>query len=196
MIKYIPHVIISALTAGAIGCDSVVLDAPVGERLTSHANSEFAGRWINDEFEVLEIRQAKDGGLVTGVLIWDEEKQEFQAETHPIDSRRIGSAIYFLGRDDSNNDFGFVRIERTGENELTMHLPDPAKFRSAVEDGRLDGDIIPMMNDSFTLRVRADSASIKEVFGAMDISKWHLPDDSVTLRKIERFDEPPEAEPE
>ena len=195
MIKYIPHLMLAALIAGAIGCDSVVLDAPIGERLTSDANSSFAGRWIDDESEIFEIRQTKGGGLVSGALVWDEKTQQYRAQTQHIDSRRIGSAIYFLWRDDPDGDFGFFRIERTGESELTMHLPDPAKYRSAVEDGKLDGDIIPKKNDSFTVRVHADSPSIKEIFGAMDISKWHLPDVSATYRRIKRFDESQEAEP-
>lgn len=55
----LPHLMLATLLAGAIGCDPVVLDAPTGERLTSDANSDFAGRWINGESEILEIRQTR-----------------------------------------------------------------------------------------------------------------------------------------
>jgi hypothetical protein len=90
---------------------------------------------------------------------------------------------------DDPNDIGFVRIERVGESEFKMYVPDAAKFRAAVERGSLNGKIIPKKNDNYTVRIHVDSPLTKPVFSAEEFSDWYLKEGTISFRRIKRFDE-------
>ncbi|MCC7336949.1 MAG: hypothetical protein IT422_17805 [Pirellulaceae bacterium] len=100
---------------------------------------------LGDEFAELFFRIAGDLPCVS--------------QHHSIDSRRIGSATYFLVSDDADSGFAFVRIESVDNDELRMHLPNPAKFRSAIENGDLNGKVI-LNRDNFIVRIDARTSSI------------------------------------
>lgn len=173
--------------AGSLGCDLVMLDGPIGVPMSRADNAGFVGRWITDEAEICEFRLTDGNQLVMGTLVWDDEHARYRAQNHQIDTRAVGDAVYFLKHDDPR-EIGFVRIQRTGESQLKMHLPDPAKFRTAVESGQLDGEVIPRKNDHYTVRIHVDSPLTRPVFAAADFSDWSRQGDSQILRRIKRFD--------
>jgi len=177
-----------SLLVGSLGCDMVTLDAPIGEPLSQTEKAAFVGRWINDESEICEFRLTIDQNLVMGSMSWDDEQQRHRAQNHVFDARKVGVVIYFLAHDDPK-EIGFVRIERNGESGFKMHTPDAAKFRAAVETGKLSGEIILRKNDNYTVQIHAGSPLTDPVFSAEDLSAWYLGEGTQVFRRIKRFDE-------
>ncbi len=182
------------LVALFTGCNTVVLKGPIGRPLTTEEKSAFVGRWISqdEEQEVCQLNLAKNGELVAGFFGWDEETQQFGAQTWPIDARRVGRAVYFLVLMEDGDDrvYEIFRIEQTSENELKLIFADPKKFREAVEKRKLKGKVtfrLPKTKGGhFTVSIDPSSKGIEEVFGVDDFAPWTKEDGEVTWRLLNR----------
>ena len=185
--KYWTSLIGASLIVGLIGCDSVTLDGPVGERITEAEASAFVGRWTAGESEVIEFRLNSTGKLSAGTLRWDDEQQKHVAVNNEINVRRVGKVMYFQFSNDKEI-FGFVRIEQTGDQEFKMYSPDSKAFRTAVEEGKLDGMVTSRENDHFDVLIRADSPLTTSVFSAGNRGDWYDEEMAQTFHCIKRFD--------
>jgi hypothetical protein len=166
------------------GCDAVTLNAPIGEPLSKSEKAEFVGRWIDGESEVCDIQLTKDEFIVFGWMAWDEDEDRHIAKDQRVHCRQVGNAIYFLILDDPI-DVKFARIERASEAEFSVHLPDAAKFRTAIEQGKLKGTIVSE-NDNFTAKIDVSSSSTDTVFSSEDYLDWYLKEPIKTFRRIEQ----------
>ncbi|QDV84509.1 hypothetical protein [Planctomycetes bacterium TBK1r] len=186
-----PFLVVAMLVAGSVGCDLVTLDGPIGDPLMETEKATFVGRWINDASDVFELRLTNDQKLVMGSISWDDDRQQHRAANSVIDARKVGEAIYFLAHEDPQ-DIGFVRIirepELNGQTQFKMLVPDAAKFRTAVEAGKLAGNVLPRKNSNYTVRIYADSPLTEPVFSSEAYSDWYLVKDALTFRRIKRFD--------
>ncbi len=186
-----PFLIVAILVAGSVGCDLVTLDGPIGDPLTEAEKATFVGRWINEASDVFELRLTNDQKLVMGSISWDDDRQQHRATNSVIDARKVGEAIYFLAHEDPQ-DIGFVRIirepELDGQTQFKMLVPDAAKFRKAVEAGKLAGNVLPRKNSNYTVRIHADSPLTEPVFSSDAYSDWYLVKDALTFRRIKRLD--------
>jgi len=178
-----------SVAVGLLGCDTVTLDAPIGERLTGNEIEAFVGRWTNNESEVVDIRLTKDGQLVAGSLSWDEGLQRHVAQDHTFDARHIGPVTYFLFHDDDDAErFGFVRVYRTDNMEMKMYRPNAKRFRAAVQDGQLDGTLTSTMYDHFNVHIRVNSQLPEPFFADAELGEWYDDEGMQTFRSIKRFD--------
>jgi len=136
--------IIAALLVSTLGC-TVLVDAPFGTPLTQQEKETFTGRWTASDSEVIEFRLARNGSLCTGQLSWSEEQQKYVADTIQIDLRRAGNNIYGfvqnLPNDEDRDQFGFMLIEKINNSEMNAYFPDVARFRAAIESGKLNGEV-------------------------------------------------------
>ncbi len=178
------------LILATVGCDSVGLVEPIGDPLTIDEKSEYTGRWINSDGVICELKVSKDGTLLVGAMQWNDEKQQFVANNLPLEARRVGSAIYFLVRGDGGKgDYGILRVQRVSDSELRIYGADPAKFRAAVESGKLKGEVIVKpaqgnTRETFQVRIHPDAKSIDEVFGSEDFSQWAPKDGAQKFRRL------------
>lgn len=185
--RHLTVLIVASVIAGLLGCDTVTLDGPIGEPLPRTEATAFVGRWTNAESKVVDFRLTDAGTLTAGTLNWDSEQQKHIAKNHKVDARRVGDATYFLFSDDEQS-FGFVRIKQTGDLVFKMYSPDAKAFRSAVEDGKLEGKITAKKNDHFNVHIRVDSALAEKIFTAGTLEDWYGEELTQTFHCIKRFD--------
>jgi hypothetical protein len=91
-------------------------------------------------------------------------------------------------RSDDEQSFGFVRIKQTGDLVFKMYSPDAKAFRSAVEDGKLEGKVTAKKNDHFNVHIRADSALAEKIFSTGTLEDWYDEELTQTFHCIKRFD--------
>ena len=185
--KHLTLLIVASIMAGLLGCDTVTLDGPIGEPLPKTEANAFVGRWTNAESEVVDFRLTDAGILTAGTLSWDDEQQKHVAKNHKVDARHVGNVTYFVFSDNERS-FGFVRIKRTGDLEFKMYSPDARAFRSAVEEGKLEGKITTKQNDHFDVQIRTDSTLTERIFSAKALGDWYDEELTQTFHCIKRFE--------
>ncbi len=171
------------------GCDCVVLDGRIGEPLSQAEASSFTGRWTNEESDVVDVRLLAGNKLIVGSLVWDGNKKEFVVQNHKGEARQVDGVTYFLLGADDDDAYGFVRIERIGDNELKMFLPDPGAFRTAVQNGEVDGKVNPRKDDRSTVVLDAQSHLTQRVLSRKELRGLYKEDDAETLRRIKRWED-------
>jgi hypothetical protein len=178
------------------GCDSVSLDGRIGAPLSREEASAFVGRWINNESEVIELRQTAGGVLTAGWLDWDEKEQAFVARSYRLDARRLANVTYFLcGADDDDDDvFGFVRVKRIQDEQCEVYLPDPGAFRDAVKVGLVDGTVVQSKYGHFNVRIRTDSPRTLQCLSKENFGDLYNAIDKQTFRRIKHIQTEESAE--
>ena len=177
------------VVACSLGCDCVVLNGRIGDPLSQAETSFFTGRWTNEESEVVDVRLLADNKLIVGSLVWDGKKKEFVVQNHKVTARRVDGVTYLLLGADDDDAYGFVRIGRIGDNELKMFLPDPGAFRTAVQNGEVDGKVNPRKNDHFTVVLESQSHLTQRVLSRKELRGLYKADDSQTMRRIKRWED-------
>lgn len=148
------------------GCDTVLIDSPIGEKLPQSEAAKLMGRWTDDDENLIELQLSKKGDVVLGALSWNDEKQQFDATSKVLDVRTVDNAIYVFATQekessDANVDldnfesnttaekdneskedkpqFIFFRVSVISESEIHLFLPDLKAVRKAIEAGKLEG---------------------------------------------------------
>ncbi len=69
----------SSCCFASVGCDSVTIDKPTGQRIDSSRTENVVGRWTDSENNIIELRLSKNQELVGGHLAWDRKHKGLQA---------------------------------------------------------------------------------------------------------------------
>lgn len=176
----------------ASGCSVVTIDAPVGEQLTSQEKQAFVGVWRDPDSDSSpgEFRLASDGRIVIGSLKWDEQQQTFQAESTPLELRKLGGQTYLYSPAGKSNSgqFFFARVELTRDRKkLQIYTPQPEKFRAAVESGALPGRVETSESKdekkaSFAVHLSAEDAATREFLASLNWRDYFAEKPVVMLR--------------
>lgn len=148
------------------GCDTVLIDSPIGEKVPRADIEKLMGRWTNNSQNIIELQLSKKGDVVLGALLWNDDKQQFDATSKVLDVRTVDDAIYVFATldkkssdanadlDDFESDttaekeneskddesqFIFFRVSIISEKEIQIFLADLKAVRKAIEAGKLDG---------------------------------------------------------
>jgi hypothetical protein len=175
------------MVACSLGCDSVVVDGRFGEPLSQAATSTFTGRWINEESEVVDVRLLADNRLILGSLSWDKKKNAFAVQNHTVEARLVGGVTYFLLGADDDDAYGFVRIERIADDAIKMLSPDPEAFRTAVKNGKIDGQIVVTRSDHFSVVLESRSPLNLQLLSNKESAGWYKADETQIIRRIKQW---------
>jgi hypothetical protein len=150
-----------------IGCDAVIIDSPIGEKLQQADITKLMGRWTDEAQNIIELHLSDRGDVIFGVLSWNDQKQRFEAVSNVLDVRTVDESIYvFSTEDDASDDnaglddlesdnsdkraekknaprdnkpqFIFFQVKSISESEIHIFLPDIKAVRNAIEMGKLD----------------------------------------------------------
>jgi hypothetical protein len=160
--------IVAALLAVS-GCDTVLIDSPIGEKLPRADTAKLMGRWTDDDQNIVELHLSKQGEVIFGVLSWDDQNQRFEAISKVLDVRTVDDSIYVFATeeedasdgnaeleelesdnanqpaeknsepDEDKPQFIFFQVRVISDSEIHLFLPDPKAVRKAVGAGKLDG---------------------------------------------------------
>jgi hypothetical protein len=177
------------LLLASVGCDSVTIDKPIGQRIDSSKTENVVGRWTDSENNIIELRLSKNQELVGGHLAWDEEAQRFTSNSEVLDVRTLDDKVYLFLTDEKETIF--FRVELVNPNHLKLFIPDPSKFRDAVRAGEISGTVTPKKNDHFNVLITAD-AKLASFLSADDWQKNYMTD---AIIEYTRFASKNKAEP-
>jgi len=148
------------------GCDTVLIDSPIGEKLPRAEAAKLMGRWTDDDQNLIELQLSNEGEVVFGALSWNDRTQRFDAASKVLDLRKIDDAIYVFATEDKEPDEGdakrdgfesdasanhdsqsrgeksqfiFFRVGIINESQIHLYLADAKAVREAVQAGKIDG---------------------------------------------------------
>ncbi|MCA9140569.1 MAG: hypothetical protein KDB00_27545 [Planctomycetales bacterium] len=127
------------ITLAIVGCDSVSIDKPIGQKIGESQRKLLIGRWETHDHNLIELRWHSSGYLVAGTASWDDKNQQFKASNEKIEMRTIGDSAYAFMATDGR--YSFARIEFQDDDHIRIYPAEPDKFRSAVENGLLPGTV-------------------------------------------------------
>lgn len=183
---------VAALILFAVGCDTVSIDAPIGAPVTPAERESVTGRWIDEESTITEVRQTKRGQLVAGSLHWDEENSRFVVENISVDLRRVGGVAYvFVQRKGETPKDGYLfgRVSSMTDDKMRIHPPKPEAFRTAVENGQAEGEVLSGKKDQFHVRLDAESRRNFALLSRGDLDAlFHSGNDVHVLRRLSNGD--------
>ena len=120
----------------AAGCSTVTVKEPFGEPASPDEREALLGVWLGEDGGSVEIRQTKEGALTAGMLVWDEEKEQFRAQTTNLTATEIDGNRFLLSEvieGDRAGRFWFFRYDQPDEKTIRLFLPDVAAFKRVVE---------------------------------------------------------------
>jgi hypothetical protein len=121
------------------GCSAVYTIQPIGEKPSKIEARDWEGTWIHKEGSVTVRVMDEEDGLLR--IAWIERKGEGLAfETHDVQLRETGSWVFANTKDDDTDEprYLWALIKRDGK-QVIVWLPDEAKFKVLVEEGKLPG---------------------------------------------------------
>jgi len=165
MIKSTRAVLSAGLLLLASGCSSVTVREPIGEVLPPTELKALEGVWSNEDGPSVPVRRTESGNLVAGGLEWDEEKQEFRAETVQLPATKIRELrlLFFADDEEADGAYLFCRYEMQDADTARLYMPIQSLFERAVESGELSGTITrqPMpWNKSVDVRIDATGEQV------------------------------------
>jgi hypothetical protein len=169
------------LLLASVGCDSVTIDKPIGQRIDSSRTENVVGRWTDSENNIIELRLSKNQELVGGHLAWDEEVQRFTSKSGVLDVRTLDDKVYLFLTDEKESIF--FRVELVNPNQMQLFIPEPSKFRDAVKAGEISGTITPKKNEHFDVRITAD-AKLASFLSADDWQKNYMSDPIIEYTRL------------
>jgi hypothetical protein len=151
-----PTLIIFQIVMFAIvGCNSVTIKEPLGER-TPNAPETLKGIWASEDGKVIEACVSKRGELFAGAFDWNEAKNKFEAETLKVLPTRAGKLqlLNFIADPKlSDGRFAFIRYEIDDGKTVRVYLPAASVFEQTVKSGKLKGTV---RKQQFTTEVQVD----------------------------------------
>lgn len=196
--KNIGALLLTVSIAVCCGCNSVVIEQPIGEKLPAADLRGYIGDWqVQDEkhpavFRIqadessdsLSCTQLESGNLKPG------DKRKL-GHSHPSPSkmtfRKVGDKIYlFMPNESSRKHYFFQSVSNSEQTAFTIFAPNATKFRAAVLDGQLDGEVNSnKKNSTYTVLLSAGERNSKLLQEARHTSDWFEPE-SVTFRLLAR----------
>ncbi len=152
------------------GCDTVAIDKPIGEPISSKEKASLVGTWVETEGGVTDIRRSKKGDLYIGSLSWNEKESQFKAETLAVTLTTIGQSQYVFMK--SEEELVFCRFQRKDDSSFELTLPDPKAFRKVVEESiaASKGDkskafgVVKEEGSNLLVRLSSESKELLEFF--------------------------------
>lgn len=180
--KPVTNVLWFLVTLMVVGCDTVTIDKPIGEKLGTPQRQLLVGRWETSDQHMIELRWHTDGYLVGGSLSWDDKKQEFRTNNEKFEMRTIDDAVYAFMTSDGQT--SFVRIEFQDDDTIRLYPPEPDQFRSAVQSGLLPGNV-KEKNNRFNVVVDSSDDKTLTFFKSTDWKQYYHDDPKMTIRRRE-----------
>jgi hypothetical protein len=140
--------LISLLILALSGCTAVYVAEPIGEKPCKIEAQEWEGTWLHKDGTLTMKVMDGEKGLLK--IAWVEPKEETLAlESLEVQLWESGSWVFANTKEDSADEAGYLwaRIKQDGK-QVVIWLPDEAKFKVLVEQGKLpgrierDGDVI------------------------------------------------------
>lgn len=135
--------IFGSLVIMMIGCDSVTVTQPFGER---PSDRDIDGVWHSDDMRGYSymIKSTNDGERFIGVVHWDAKNQVFHTDTGKLDIRtHAGNDFLFVQTEPSESPWLIAVVDWDDDGRSCKVRPaDPTHFRRLVENNVLDGQIL------------------------------------------------------
>lgn len=124
------------------GCDSVTVDKPFGDPPKTIRQEEWAGYWHIDDDTVLRIRVVDAAaGLLEAASIEDGDSDP-KIERTKIHLREVGEwKFMFLPGKKEGEGYTWCKYDNYEGKMVIVWLPSTAKFKTAVEQGLLRGEV-------------------------------------------------------
>ena len=154
---------------GLPGCKSVVSDHLIGVPLEAEQAQAYEGVWRLDD-GVLHIKHLDGADLLVAGLEWDED--HFKINKYRVvvtghqDARFVQMVAEEEGDDDNAGDAGEKEdktwllvgmLSASGDNALVLYGPDFGRFKLALDEGKIQGEL---SEDGNTLHIKGDKAAL------------------------------------
>ena len=176
----------------AAGCSTVTVKEPFGEPASPDEREALLGVWLGEDGGSVEIRQTKEGALTAGMLVWDEEKEQFRAQTTNLTATEIDGNRFLLSEvieGDRAGRFWFFRYDQPDEKTIRLFLPDVAAFKRVVESGELEGTATRSSirgREYDDVSIDADDEAMRKFFRRAGVAKFFDAEPD-TLTRIKKF---------
>ncbi len=136
-------VLLLALVVTA-GCNCVRVDQPFGAPVDAMQLKSLAGKWVDDDGGVVELRLDHQGRCVAGTMDWSMKSDKFEAQTEVIEMRQLAGRLVGFIRADKGYYFAWIEVDR---HRLNVYLPDTSQFKKAIQMGIIQRSISGDPND-------------------------------------------------
>lgn len=119
------------------GCESVFVEAPVGEKIPETQLKQFEGWWrIGKSVDPIRIEYTS-GKLIAATLEHDDDKGYCVVKTE-LDLRMIGKNKFVFAKNEEINKFLIFLLEFDQGRKVTLREPSGNYFRELLKAGKLD----------------------------------------------------------
>jgi hypothetical protein len=137
-----------------VGCDSVMMQHPIGEVVDDSEGRKLDGVWKTDN-GVIHLRFASEGKLVVASLEWDEKQKSFVKKEAGVQLTQLGDDTFFSisgeapadsesTTESSAKDTSLICNQYEVDykaGELRIYPASVQQFATAVNDGKLAGTV-------------------------------------------------------
>jgi hypothetical protein len=131
-------------------CSAVYSNAPVGDTPVPVSEQEWAGTWLGPGGAVTVAVSDADKGVLQAA--WIEHRQDrLDLESHRVWLAQSGEWLFASVEDKERpGHYVWAHIVRDGE-QLILWVPDPARVKALVEQGKLRGRALEKDGDDVLL---------------------------------------------
>ncbi len=138
--RIVRFTVLGALGLLGAGCSIVSVPRPAGDQPHALVVTEWEGTWLNGRDPAkVKVADALNGGLQLTVI--EEHDGKFALKTIDVSVRESGELLVASLRDESRPEFYVWALLRRSDDFVLVWIPDGAKFRELVRQGKLKGRI-------------------------------------------------------